>query len=54
MTKRLVIVSALLLILVGLVVAAVGVHLLAGPAAGLIADGVAVAVVGVAVVALWA
>lgn len=54
MTKRHVVSFALLLILVGLVVAAVGVHLLAGLPAGLIAYGVTTALVGVAAVVLWA
>ena len=53
-TKRHVVLFALLLIFGGLVVAAMGVHLLAGLHAGLIAYGAAAVVTGVAVVALWA
>lgn len=54
MTRRRVVVFALVLIFLGLVVAAVGVHLAAGLPAGLIAYGLAAVVTGVAVVALWA
>lgn len=54
MTKRHVIHLCLLLIFLGLVVAAMGVHMLAGLPAGLIAYGAAAVVTGVAVVALWA
>ena len=54
MSRRRVVVAALLLIFLGLAVAAVGVHLLAGLPAGLIAYGAAAVVTGVAVVALWA
>jgi len=53
-TRRRVVVLALLLILLGLVVAAVGVHMLGGLPAGLIAYGAAAVATGVAVVALWA
>lgn len=54
MTKRQVVTAALVLVFLGLVVAAVGVHLLAGLPVGLIAYGAAAVVTGVAVVTLWA
>ena len=54
MTRRRVVTTGLLLIFLGLVVAAMGVHLLAGLAAGLIAYGAATVATGVAVVVLWA
>lgn len=54
LTSRQVVTVAVLLIFLGLVVAAVGVHLLAGLPFGLMAYGAAAVVTGVAVVALWA
>lgn len=53
-TRRHVVTAALLLMLTGLVVAAVGVHMLAGLPVGLIAYGTAAVLTGVAVVVLWA
>lgn len=52
--RRRAVLIGLLLIFLGLAVAAVGVHLLAGLPVGLIAYGVAAVVTGVAVVTLWA
>ena len=54
MTRRQAVTLGLLLILCGLVVAAMGVHLLAGLPVGLVAYGAAAVVTGVAVVVLWA
>lgn len=54
MTRRHVVTLALVLVFLGLVVAAMGVHLLGGLPVGLIAYGAASVVTGVAVVALWA
>ena len=54
LTTRRVVLAALLLILLGLVVIAVGVHLAWGLPAGLVAYGAATALTGVAVVVLWA
>lgn len=54
MTRRRVVTLALVIIFGGLVVAAVGVHMLGGLPAGLIAYGAATVVTGVAVVVLWA
>jgi hypothetical protein len=53
-TRRQVVTFALLLMLTGLVVAAVGVHLAFGLPAGLVAYGAASVLTGVAVVVLWA
>lgn len=52
--RRLAVAFGLLLIFSGLVVAAMGVHLLAGLPVGLIAYGAAATATGVAVVVLWA
>ena len=52
--RRIAVALGLLIILAGLVVAAVGVHMLGGLAWGLIAYGAATAATGVGVVALWA
>ena len=54
MSRRLVVLLALIFGFLGLVVVAVGVHMLAGLAVGLIAYGAAAVVTSAAVVALWA
>jgi hypothetical protein len=53
-TRRRVVLFALVLMLTGLVVAAVGVHLMLGLPAGLMAYGAASVLTGVSVVVLWA
>ncbi len=54
MTRRQTVLFALVLIFLGLAVAAVGVQMLVGLPAGLIAYGAVTALTGVAVVVLWA
>lgn len=53
-TPRRVVALSIALIFLGMVVAAVGVHMLGGLAAGLIAYGAVAVVTGLATVALWA